>query len=143
MSVDTNKAIVRRLFEEVYNQRRFDVIDAILDAEYAAFEKPWLAMLLEAFPDLHMTVEQLIGEGERVVAVITTRGTHLGELKGELISWLTDPLAATGRRVEVRGIFVYGIVEGKLSNADRDGLADWLTVLRQLGVATPAYDVAA
>jgi predicted ester cyclase len=138
MSVEVNKALVRRLFDDVYNERTLAVADEIQDAGYAGFEKPWVELWLAAFPDLHMTIDHLFGEGDQVVAAVTVRGTHRGELTGDLIQWLTKPLPPTGNRIEVHGIFIYRIVDGKLSFNDRYGVADWLTLLRQLGTIPPA-----
>lgn len=106
MFVEANKVLVRRLFDEVYNQRKLAVADEIQDAGYAGFEKPWVELWLAAFPDLHMTIDHFFGEGDQVVAAVTVRGTHLDELKGDLINWLTKPLPPTGNRVEVQGIFI-------------------------------------
>ncbi len=132
MSLDENKAIVRRLFEEVYNQNNLAVCDEIQEPDYAAFQHEWMRALRTAFPDLHATIHDLIAEGDRVVAWVTISGTHQGPLEGELISWLTDPLPPTGKRFEADGIFIYPIVNGKLV-LNHHGVADWLTFLRQLG----------
>jgi predicted ester cyclase len=134
MSTEANKAVVRRFFEEVYNNHRLDLCDEIQDPEYAAFEKEWLRTWLAAFPDLHMTVDDIMAEGDKVAATITMRGTHQGMLQGEVIQWLTGPVPATGRQVEVRGIFVYLVLDGKLQRTGSWGVADWLGLLRQLGV---------
>jgi predicted ester cyclase len=138
VSVEANKALVRRLFDEVYNERKLAVADEIQDAGYAGFEKPWVETWLAAFPDLHMTIDHLFGEGDQVVAAITARGTHRGELKGDLVQWLTKPLPPTGKQIEFQGIFIYRIVDGKLSFHDRYGVGDWLTMLRQLEVVPSA-----
>ncbi|MCB0188203.1 MAG: ester cyclase, partial [Caldilineaceae bacterium] len=67
MSTETNKVIVRRLWEEVWNQRHLSVCDEIFDAEYAAHEKGFAPVLLAAFPDLHFTIEDMIAEDDKVV----------------------------------------------------------------------------
>ena len=135
MSTEANKALVRRFLEEIYNRTNLAVCDEILDAEFAAFEKVWAPTWHRAFPDMHMTIDNLIGEGDQVVAAITMRGTHTGVLEGEPVSWLTERLAPTGKPVEVNGIFIYRIVDGRLLNDDHSGIGDWLTMLRQLGAA--------
>ena len=59
----------------------------------------------EGFPDLSITVEDLMAEGDRVAARVTMRGTHLGEFQG---------LAPTGKRVEVGAIDMFRISGGKI-----------------------------
>jgi hypothetical protein len=63
MSVEANKALVRRLFDEVYNQGNLAVVDEIQDSGYANFEKPWVTLWRVAFPDLNMRIDHLVGEG--------------------------------------------------------------------------------
>lgn len=134
MSVDANKTIVRRLFEEVWTQGKLAVIDEISDAAHAAYERPAVTIWRTAFPDLRITVDDMIAEGDKVVAGVTFRGTHQGELTGELIRWLTPPVPPTGKRVEMRGIYFYRVADGRLLGADSWVVADWLTLLRQLEV---------
>ncbi|MCB0144029.1 MAG: ester cyclase, partial [Caldilineaceae bacterium] len=67
MSTETNKAIVRRLWEEVWNQGNLSVCDEIFDADYAAHEKGFVPVLRAAFPDLHFTIEDMIAEDDKVV----------------------------------------------------------------------------
>ncbi len=67
--------------------------------------KQYLSMLLTAFPDLHVSIEDVIGEGGRVVVRCTLRGTHQGELMG---------IAPTGKQVAVTGIAIMLIANGKL-----------------------------
>jgi len=139
MSLEENKALVRQFFEEIYDLNNLVICDTILDAEFAAFEKQWVPVWRTAFPDMRMTVDNTIAEGDQVVAAVTMRGTHTGELKGEPVRWLTEGLAPTGRQVEINGIFTYRIANGRLLNDGHGGIADWLTLLRQLGaVPIPA-----
>ena len=143
MSTEANKTLVRRFLDEIYNQNNLAVCDEILDAEFAAFEKAWAPVWHTAFPDMHMTVDNLIAEDDQVVAAITFRGTHTGELDGEPVRWLTERLAPTGRQVEINGIFIYRIINGSLLAAGHNGSADWLGLLRQLGaVPAPAASTA-
>src|SRR5215218_1495608 len=77
----------------------------------------------QAFPDLRVSVEDLVAEGDRVAARLRFRGTHLGELDG---------IAPTGRRVDCSGIVISRIEEGKIAE-------DWanfddLGMMRQLGL---------
>jgi steroid delta-isomerase-like uncharacterized protein len=82
------------------------------------------AYFRRAFPDWHSDVEQLIAEGDLVVERFTARGTHAGELMG---------VAPTGREVTLRGINIFRIHDGQIT--ERWGRLDQLGLLRQLGVA--------
>jgi predicted ester cyclase len=111
-----NKAIATRVFEEIFNQGRFEVADEIYspdfqnhgyhrtvdlktDQDAVHAEKP-------AFPDLRMQVERLIAEGDFVTVLWTFRATHTaGGYAG---------LLATGTPIDMRGITMWRIVEGKI-----------------------------
>lgn len=139
MSTEVNKAHVRQFFEEIYDGNNLAVCDEILEAEFAAFEKAWVPTWRTAFPDLTMTVDTLIAEGDQVVAAVTMRGTHTGVLDGDLVNWLTSRLEPTGKQVEINGIFIYRIFNDRLLNAPHHAMGDWLAMLRQLGaVPMPA-----
>ncbi|WP_426362210.1 ester cyclase [Streptomyces sp. E-08] len=79
-------------------------------------------VLLRAFPDIHVTLEETVAEGDRVVARNTVTGTHLGEYRG---------LAPTGRTVTYGEIFVLRFTDGRI--AEVRGIVDVLTQLRLLG----------
>jgi steroid delta-isomerase-like uncharacterized protein len=89
----------------------------------AALKHVW-STLLRAFPDLHVEVEDLIAEGDKVVCRNTVTGTHRGEYLG---------LAATGRTVSYSEIFVFRFADGRI--AETWGVVDVLSQLRQLGLA--------
>ena len=86
----------------------------------------------QAFPDLHVTVEDLIAEGDRVAARLRFRGTHLGELDG---------IAPTGRRVDCTGIVISRIEEGKIAedwaNFDDLGMMQQLRLVPKPGQQPP------
>ncbi len=67
--------------------------------------KETFAEAREAFPDLSITVEDVMAEGDRVAARVTMRGTHMGEFQG---------IAPTGKRVEVKAIDMFRISKGKI-----------------------------
>src|SRR5215471_20278265 len=87
MSTEDNKAVVRRFYEEVMNQKKRAVLDEVFDLNVVDHFAPpgtpgglegarqTLGMFLSAFPDLHFTVEDLIAEGDKVVARATMSGT--------------------------------------------------------------------
>ena len=135
MSSEDNKALVRRFYEEVVNQKNTAAIDEffapnIVDHTASpgtpgGIEGPklHLDMYLTAFPGLHLTVEDMIAEGDKVVARVTARGTHLGELRS------TPP---TDKQMTVTAIDIYRIAGGKF--VEYWGIGDDLGLLQQLGV---------
>ena len=131
-----NKTNVRRLFEEVWNQGYLPVADELIAPSYAHHdpstpdfgrgpesEKKRATLYRTAFPDLRLTVEDIIAEGETVVARWSCRGTHKGDLNG---------IAPTGKRVNITGISIARLTNGKMS----EGFVNWdaLSLMQQLGV---------
>jgi predicted ester cyclase len=81
------------------------------------------AVLLRAFPDLHLNVEDLIGEGDKVVARIVVTGTHLGDYMG------VEP---TGKSIAYDEIFIFRFANGRV--VETWGVVDVLSQMKQLGV---------
>ncbi len=115
---EENKAIARRVYEIVstgdFGQAREIVDEDAPDNELLPNDPP--AKLIETFkdtfsearegfPDLSVTVEDVMAEGDRVAARVVMRGTHMGEFQG---------IAPTGKRVEVRAIDMFRISGGKI-----------------------------
>jgi steroid delta-isomerase-like uncharacterized protein len=134
-----NKAIVRRLYEEVWNKRRLEVVDELISPSHALSDplasdsqvgpkmyKQRVLELTKSFLDLHFTIEDMIAEKGKVVASWTFSGTHKGEFM---------EIPATGKKVSVEGITIHLITNGKIL----DSYARWdaLGVLRQLGQTSP------
>jgi steroid delta-isomerase-like uncharacterized protein len=122
--------IVRRWYEEVWNQGRLDVCDEIFAPNY---RHPGQALpgpvgprrLVEAyrraFPDIHFTIEDMIADGQRVATRLTFRGTHLGAF---------DDVAPTRHAIEVRAIGIFHVENDRL--ARHWGLFDHGELRRQL-----------
>ena len=87
-----------------------------------ALKQVW-AVLLRAFPDLHVAVEDVIAEGDKVVSRNTVTGTHQGEYRG---------VPPTGKSVTYREIFVMRFAGGRI--AEIWGVVDVFSQLRQLGM---------
>jgi len=111
-----NKAIATRVFEEIFNQGRFEVAAEIYSPDFQNHgyrrvvdlktDQDAVHAEKHAFPDLRMQVERLIAEGDWVTALWTFRGTHTaGGYAG---------LPATGTPIEMRGITIWRIVDGKI-----------------------------
>jgi predicted ester cyclase len=107
MSVEENKALMQRVYEQVFNQGRLDQIAEFFSADFVDHGAPppgqersqgtetirqFVKALHEALPDARMIVEDEIAEGAKVATRLTLRGTHQGEFMGA---------APTGRQVEV------------------------------------------
>jgi steroid delta-isomerase-like uncharacterized protein len=134
MTLETNKALIRRHFDEIWNQYRLEVANQLVDAAYfshfpvsgqpdgIADFRYAVEMLRTSFPDLTITIEDLIAEGDKVVTRLTARGTHQGTFRG---------IAPTGRVVSWTGIRIFRIAEGKIV----EHWANWddLSLLQQLG----------
>jgi len=134
-----NKSIVRRLYEEVWNQRKLKVVAELISASHALNDpivsgaqvgpelyKRRVVELTTGFPDLCFTLEDTIAEGEKVVTCWTISGTHQNEYMG---------IPATGKKISLEGITIHHIKNGKIL----DSYARWdvLGLMRQLG-AIPA-----
>jgi steroid delta-isomerase-like uncharacterized protein len=87
-----------------------------------ALKHVW-AMLLRAFPDIHVTVEDVIAEGDKVVARNTVTGTHLGDYRG---------VPPTGKSVTYNEIFIVRFAGGRI--AEIWGVVDVLSQMKQLGM---------
>jgi steroid delta-isomerase-like uncharacterized protein len=139
MSMEENKALFRRFIEEIINQGNLAIVDELFGSDYIyhapgspEFRGPegvnqFVMMYRSAFPDLHLTVEDLIAEGDKVVTRWTMRGTHRGELMG---------IPATGKQVSVPGIVISRFANGKIVEEWEN--FDTLGLMQQLGlVPTP------
>ena len=135
---DEGKALVRRMYEEVWNEGRLDVVDAICASDYVGVGpygdelgpeavKRGVAARRSAFPDIRVTIEDMIAEGDRVAARLTFEGTHEGSYQG---------IAATGKRVRWSGIWMYRVAHGKF--VERWHSYDMLGLLQQLKGADEA-----
>ena len=112
---DEGKALVRRMYEEVWNEGRLDVVDDICAPDYRGVGpygdehgpdavKRGVAARRAAFPDIQVTIEDLLVDGDRVAARLTFEGTHQGSFQG---------IEATGKRVAWSGIWIYRVDAGK------------------------------
>ncbi len=111
-----NKAIATRVFEEIFNQGKLEVAREIYAPDFrnhglhrdASLEEDQAAVRAEraAFPDLRISVDMLVAEGDLVTALWTFRGTHTHEGYAGL--------PATGARVEMRGMTIWRVVDGRI-----------------------------
>ncbi len=137
---ESNKAVVRRLFDEVWNKGNLQVADELFGPSYAHHdpstpdaargpegEKKRATLYRNAFQDLRLTVEELLSDGETITARWSCRGTHKGELNG---------IAPTGKQIAITGISIARFAGGKMV----EGWVNWdaLGLMRQLGAVAEA-----
>ena len=137
---EQNKTNVRRLFEEVWNKGHVPVADELIAPTYTHHdsstpdvgrgpdgEKKRVALYRNAFPDIRLTVKDIIAEGETVVARWSCHGTHKGELNG---------IAPTGKQFNITGVSIARFANGKMI----EGFVNWdaLGLMQQLG-AVPEF----
>ena len=133
MSADENKEIVRR-YQEAYNTADYDALAEVISADVSTpnmissmprgLEGAKLVhqKTLTGMPDYHTAIEDLIAEGDKVVARVRITGTHTGDFYG---------IPPTGKHIDLSGIYIVRIVEGKI--VEHWGEENGVTVLRQLG----------
>jgi len=134
---EENKAVLRRWFDEVWNNARADVIEELFDENGIAHGlsddpsnpirgprdyKPFYEAFRQGFPNLKVIIEDMVAEGDKVAARCSVRGSHEGEFLGR---------AATQSPVEITGITIVRIYNGKIVEAWNN--FDFMTLYKQVG----------
>ncbi|BAZ47608.1 hypothetical protein NIES4103_02100 [Nostoc sp. NIES-4103] len=141
MQAEENKAIARRYYDEIMNQGNLATIDELLSPDFLftipTHPEPYhgpdgfkqlVTMLRGAFPDVHLSVEHLLADGDTVVGHWTGSGTHAGS---PLHTVLGD-IPASGKHFSIDGISWLRIVDGKIVESLAN--EDTLGLLQQIGV---------
>ena len=145
--MDDPKQLINRFVEELWNERRLEVADAIFAKDCVTHQlrsggpadavrrgpeaiKEHVTGWIASFPDLRFTIEQILSEGDRVVMLLLMEGTHQG-------AWMGIP--ASGRKMQIRMFTVHRVVQGKI-------VEDWvlvesLGIFQQLGVVPNTADL--
>ena len=123
MSIEANKDLVRRQIEAVFNRGDTDAIPQYWSADLQEWAASTSQMLRTAFPDFHIAAEQMVGEGDTVVAQMHWTGTHRGP-------FLRFPV--TGKPFEVTAIRIYRITDDKI--VESTAVQDRLGMMQQLGL---------
>jgi steroid delta-isomerase-like uncharacterized protein len=139
MSIADNKAVVRRLYDEVWNKRRLEVVNEIISPSHALNDahlagsavgpdayKRVFTQFIAAFPDLRFTVEDVIAEKDKVVVSWSITGTHKREFRG---------ISATNKKISIGGVTINHVAKGKI--IDSDVSLDYFGMMQQLGVIPP------
>jgi steroid delta-isomerase-like uncharacterized protein len=138
VSADRTDSLIRRLFEQAFNQGMVAVVDELVAPNSITYTPTWgmlnnregfkrlIAMFRSAFPDLHCTVEDEITQGDKVAAHWTMCGTHTGLLLGN---------HPTRRPIVVQGMIFARTENGQI--VEDWTLIDQMGMLQQLGIVPP------
>ena len=136
-----NRDLVRRYYEEIVNSGNVDGIARFIAPDYVEVhdnkrQAIGLAGAVEhvrgvrrTYPDLHLTVEQQLAEGDWVATRVTMRGTHLGEWQG---------IKPTGKSLEVTAVNIDRVVGGRI--VEHGGAANLLGPMLETGAVRLADD---
>ena len=136
-AIDDNLALVRNMEEDLFNHRDPTAVDRYVSPAYTLRTagdgtpsgreavRTYIAAYLAGFPDLHISIDQLLGVGDKVVGVFTFTGTHKGDLFG---------FTASGRTISVRQIAIYRVEDGQV--VDEWEISDQLGLMQQIGAHT-------
>lgn len=138
-----NRDIIQRLYEEVWNNRKREVLHELVSPRYTLVgpqfsvlakgpEAYWrsVSLFLAVFPDLHITIEETVAEQDKVVVCWTLSGTHRGTFRG---------IPATNKKVSVDGTTVHNFADGLIINTHVRW--DFLGFLQQLGKTVSHYRI--
>jgi steroid delta-isomerase-like uncharacterized protein len=135
MSAEENEALIREMIEEVWCKGDLAAVDRYFAIDYVDHTplpgqapgsvgyKEAVATIRSAFPDLHLILEDILCEGDKVALHYTMQGTHRGQFMG---------IPATGKPFSVTGMINARIAEGKV--VERWANVDTLGLMKQLGI---------
>ena len=146
MSIEANKAIVRRWYNEFWHAEKLEVLDELLHPDYVSGEgytagapsvagaKAGNLFWHRVLPDIHFTIEDVIAEGDTVVVRWTARGTHQGDWEMDL-----GTIPASGKATTTPGTSSFYLQDGKII---RDvNHIDFVSLLKQMGARIQASAV--
>lgn len=130
-TIAQNKELVKGLYEHIINDRELDELDAIISPAFTGEKgdkgpqayRNTVVDLLKSFPDIKFTVEEIIAEGDLVVARWSWKGTHTADFRG---------IPAGNKVVTNTALVMYKVQDGKITASWLQ--ADRLSVLQQIGV---------
>lgn len=132
---ERNKAVIRKFVDEVQNKQDWDAYDELNDPAFVNLSAPpgvaadraggklYLQALAGAYPDGHVTIDDMLAEGDQVVTKKTFAGTNLGEFAG---------MPATGRRVTIQYVDIMRVHDGRI--VEHWLSLDQLSWMQQLGL---------
>ena len=133
MSLEENKTIIRKMIEAV-NEQNLDSLGQLIATDFVyhmpmqqiqglVVMKQGVEEEIHSFPDLHVTIEDIIAEGDKVCVRLKETATHTGEFRG---------LAPTGKKLTYTAVTIWRIVDGKV--VEGWGVYDQMDFYKQLGV---------
>jgi len=135
VSTEQNKALARRIIEEIISRGNMSVADALVALDWVGHPVPpgippgreglklVVTMYRSAFPDMKTTIHDIIAEGDKVAVRMTNSGTHKGEFMG---------IPPTGKSISIGEITILRFAEGKI--VEYWGQTDMMGMMQQLGV---------
>lgn len=132
-----NKKLARRIIEDIWNKRNLDLFDQLFSPTFFNHDpapgmtsdlaglKQSTRLLLDSFPDLILTIDDTLEDGDKVLMRMTMRGSHQGVFFG---------IAPTGRTVSVPAYTILRIADSQI--VERWGLTDMFGLLVQLGISS-------
>ena len=138
MSVAQNKANEQRLYDEVYNKGNLSLIPELVSPDFVTGDykghegyRRLVNFYREAMPDLRFTIDEMVGEGDKVVYRLSGTGTYTGtfagkQVKGKKLKWTQAIFAEYKNGKVAKGL----------------NFADTLVIFQQLGIAPPGYELA-
>jgi steroid delta-isomerase-like uncharacterized protein len=122
LTIEEMRSLPVRYMEEVFNERQFGVLDELFAPELLARIRQTAVPFLNAFPDWHGTVDDIIVQGDKVVNRWTGHGTHTTDAMG---------LPATGKAVTMHGITIFRVAGTQI--VEEWTQADMMGLMQQLG----------
>lgn len=138
MSSEGNEDTVKRFIDEVWNKRKLDLLEGLLHFPYEinnllseagpaevdpAGMRRHIQEWIDAFPDLHLAVADMVAEDDKVVLLWTMKGTHHGEYQGK---------GPTGNKINVNAVALFRLKDGKLCG--HSVMVDALNLYQQIGI---------
>ncbi len=127
MTIQENKELIRRVIEEIWNGHDLEKARAYLGGDQIDESIEHVRQFLTAFPDAQVTIEDLIADGDKVVARLLISGTNTGPFAGQ---------PPSGKQVQFRSFRIYQIAGGKI--IDTWAMQDRLGLMEQLGLVQSA-----
>jgi steroid delta-isomerase-like uncharacterized protein len=144
-TIESNKALVRRLYEEGFNQGNLDVVDEFVATDVVTHDpiildaptgpdsiRGGIEMIRKAFPDFRVEVLDVIAEGDKVASYLLMSGTNTGDYRRR---------GATHKQGTMRAFFLWRVADGTL--VENWGMADRFQFLQQLGIVPSDDELAA
>ncbi len=134
MSIAENKILIEKYIDEIWNKGNMNIIDELTSPGYVRYvtlpdmtlnqegQKKRIAAFRKAFPDVHVTIEDLVAEGEKVTVRVSIRGTHQHQFQD---------IAPTGKAILITAIDIIRIADGRI--AEHWGITDQQSLLQQIG----------